>query len=186
MYAFGFFSGINLTLVFSFNLYFEVYHKKNLLEFEKLIIFGCFAIAAMLAALPIFFYYKNESNACIYIISVMIVTIWLYIRVILAFNKISYPHATQCIKDLAIYPLVGMMMMMLFTSQQILFFVQECYSTFYFILLGIRSVQGFIDVVIYGFNSIVRAEINKKFHKQQQLNINVPISDESNQNLYTY
>ena len=52
--------------------------------------------------------------------------------------------------------------------------------------MAIRSLQGLLDVVIYGFNTTVRAEINKKFQKQQELNINVPISDDSNQDKYIY
>ena len=77
------------------------------------------------------------------------------------------------LKDLAIYPLVGIVMMILFFSQQILIIVQRCYSTYYWIFFGIRGLQGFIDVVIYGFNTAVRAEIYKKFHRYS-------ISDDNN------
>ena len=188
-YSFGFISGINLTLVFSLNLYFEVYHKKSLDEFEKLMIFSCFAIAAIITIfllyLPHQLFFIILFIDTLYKIFVMIANIWLYIRVILAFNKISYPDITQCMKDLAIYPLVGMVMLILFYLQQILSYVQNCISTYYLIIFGIRSLQGFIDVVIYGFNTTVRAEINKKFQKQQ-VNINVPIYDDSNQDQYIY
>ena len=105
----------------------------------------------------------------------MIATIWFYVKVILAFNKISYPNTTQCMKDLAIYPVVGMVMMILFSSQQILVLAQNCYSTYYFILVAIRSLQGFIDAVIYGFNTTVRAEIKKRYWMQPQININMPM-----------
>ena len=186
IYLFGLLSGINLTLVFSLNLYFEVYHKKSLAKFENLMILTCFAIAAT----SVFLWFLTNQLiifaiiSFIYIISAMTATIWLYIKVILAFNKISYPDAKQCMKDLAIYPLVGMVMMIFFISQQILVFIQHCYSNYYLIFNAIRNLQGFIDVVIYGFNTIVRAEIKKKFQKQQELSINVPISNDSNQDYY--
>ena len=163
IYLFGFLSGINLTLVFSLNLYFEVYHKKSLAEFENLMILSCFAIAATLAFLwciTIQLIYTIISF--IYVIFIMTATIWFYVKVILAFNKISYPDAKKCMKDLAIYPLVGMVMMILFTSQQISSLMEICYSNYFLICVTFRSLQGFIDTVIYGFNTTVRAEIKKK------------------------
>ena len=185
-YIFGFYSGINLTLIFSLNLYFEVYHKKNLLEFQKLIIFSSFGISGIVAILAVFLFKLNQIFIVfftIYIISVTTVTIGLYIKVIVAFKQISYPQAMQCMKDLAIYPLVGIFMMFLFCSQQILFFMQGCYSTYYLIFIGIRGLQGFIDAIIYGFNLTVRAEIYKTFCRRQRLNIDVPIFDDSKQDI---
>ena len=181
-YIFGFQSGINLTLIFSLNLYFEVYYKKSLVKFEKLIIFSCFGIAGVAAFLTATTTIILKSLpliiiTSIYIISVMTITIGLYIKVILAFTKVDYHEAMQCMKDLAIYPLVSIVMMILFFSQQILIIVQGCYSTYYWILFGIRGLQGFIDVIIYGFNTTVRAEIYKKFHRYS-------ISDDSNKDQF--
>ena len=178
-YAFGFISGINFTLIFSINLYFEVYHKKSLDEFEKLMIVNSFGIAGIVAALAtLAFTLENlifYSITFLYIISIMTITIGLYIKVVLALTKISHPEAIQCMKDLAIYPLISIVMMILFSSEQILVLVQKCYSTYYLIFIGIRGFQGFIDVVIYGFNSTVRTEIYNKFHKKQNVTISIPI-----------
>ena len=100
-YIFGFQSGINLTLVFSLNLYLEVYYKKSLAKFEKLIIFSCFGIAGVAAVLTatikiILTSLPSIIITSIYIISAMAITIGLYIKVILAFKKIYYHEAMQC------------------------------------------------------------------------------------------
>ena len=186
-YMTGFLGGINLALIFSIHLYFEVYHKKSLAEFEKWIFFICFGIAGIIASFATYgvtlqsltLFYITD----LYIIFIMTMTIGLYIKVILNFNKISYPHATQCMKDLAIYPLVGIISMVFFSIEQVLILVQDCYSTYYFISVGIRGFQGFIDVIVYGFNTNVRDEIKKRSWIQQQVNINNPISNDNNQEI---
>ena len=171
---FSFNVGINLTLIFSLNLYCDVYRKKSLLESEKLIIIISIGIAGLLALILTVAFLLNYDVSIIiefiYVIPVMTATIGLYVKVIVGFNKISYPGAIQCMKDLAIYPIVSIVMMILFCSQHILFIRQKCWSDYYWIVYGIRAFQGFINAMIYGFNTTVRAEISKKFCKRQEIN----------------
>ena len=175
IYFFSFTVENNLTLIFSINLYYDVYHKKSLVEFEKLIILISNLIAGIMALILTIGYALNYQVGIIisfvYFIPLMTATIGLYVKVIIGFKKISHPGAMQCMKDLAIYPVVNIVIMILFCTQHILFIVQNCWSDYYKIIAGISGFQGFINAIIYGFNTTVRAEINKNFCKRQQLNI---------------
>ena len=149
-YSFGLISGINLTLVFSLNIYFEVYHKKSLDEFEYLMIASCFAIAATLTAFILYLPdpdYITVFFTQSYKISVMIMTTGLYIRVILAFSKTSYPDARQCMKDLAIYPLVGAVMLILFFLQQVFFCFLVCLKTYHLFVGKVISLSPSIILI---------------------------------------
>ena len=170
-YYFSFTFGINLTLIFSLNLYCDFYHKKSLLGFEKLIIIISTVMSGILVIRFALNYLVTIVIAFIYFIPLMMATIGLYIKVIIGFKKISYPGVRQCMKDLAIYPVVSIVIMILFCTQHILFIMQQCFSDDYFIIIGISCSQGFINAIIYGFNTTVKAEISKKFCKRQQINI---------------
>ena len=178
---FGWSTGTIWSLIFSLNIYWMLKGDQNLKKNEKYALIFNYVIMLLMsigytniADTQMKYYgYVVDLVGVIFLFTAMIGTIFSYIKVVKA-SKTMFNN--ENFKKMAInilrYPIVTMIMAILYIIERIIFTIQgEICTTILMVIFIFRGLQGFIDAIIYGFNSSVRYEIRYYFSKRYNQSI---------------
>ena len=165
LHTYSWFCSMIWNLLFSINLYFAVSGRTDLEKFERyaiLMVCGLALVASCITNHNTTTYYSFPITMTIFISFVMLATIIIYIKIFLNLKEIADPEvSTKLIKDLAIYPLVSFVAMILFIIETGLNKRNNCYGLTSLILSTLRFSQPVFDGLIFYFNSTLRFELKE-------------------------
>ena len=166
------------SFLFSLNIYWMLKGNQNLKKYEIYALIFNYVIM-LLVTIAYTYVISNTQNyfflvdlvGGLFLILAMIATIFIYKKVVQA-SKIIFDleNSKRALINIMRYPIVTIIMIIMYIIERILFVMEGC-SIILTVIFTFRCLQGFIDAIIYGFNSSVRDEIRFYFSKRYDNNL---------------